>query len=137
VSRPWCIVSFGAVMSRIISEDVLRAIAEALRIHAPHLRHTILKLVQGGLIDGPEGRHGSSIYGKLTATISWEEAEPILRALQTIESERGYRTLFAGRQINWLVVCWQQFAEPRQLTLESPTSPTGNGSSTISNSGST
>jgi DNA-binding IscR family transcriptional regulator len=102
-------------MSRAITEDVLKGIAEALEIHAPHLLPTIHKLIRDGLVDGPEGKLGSSIYGKLTSTISWEEGEPVLRALEAIEREHGYQTPFAGRQINWLVVCWRQFAEPRQL----------------------
>lgn len=102
-------------MSREISEDVLRGIAEALAIHAPYLLPKIAHLIRGGLVDGPEGKLGSSVYGKLTATIPWEDGEPILRALEAIERDHGYQTLFAGRQINWLVVCWRQFSEPRQL----------------------
>jgi DNA-binding IscR family transcriptional regulator len=106
-------------MGRTISEDVSRGIAEALEIHAPHLLPTIHNLIRGGLADGPEGKRGGSIYGKLTTTISWEDGEPILRILETIEREHGYRALFAGRQINWLVVCWRQFSEPRQLPPQS------------------
>jgi hypothetical protein len=107
-------------MSRSIPEDVLRGIAEALEIHAPHLLPKIYHLMRGGLADGPTGNRGSPICGKLTTTISWEdEGEPILRALESIEQDHGYQTLFAGRQINYLVGSWRQFSEPLQLPPQS------------------
>jgi len=111
----WGWVVQKGVMGREISEDVLRGIAEALRLHAPHLLPTIHKLIRRGLADGPEGKIGTSVYGKLTTTISWEEGEPILRALESIESKLGFNAQFADRQINWLIICWRQFAEPLQL----------------------
>jgi hypothetical protein len=101
-------------MSREISEDVLRGIAKALAIHAPHLLPKIHHLVSSGLVDGPAGTSGSSIYGKLTATIPWEDGEPILRALEAIQRDHGYKTLFCDRQINFLVMCWRQFSEPKK-----------------------
>jgi hypothetical protein len=99
-------------MGRTITEDVLKGIRAALEIHAPHLVPTIFKLVETGLVDGPDGRVGSSIHGKLTATIPWDEGEPVLRALKAIKKEHGYQAQFAGRQISWLVICWRNFAEP-------------------------
>jgi hypothetical protein len=110
-------------MSRVITEDVLRGIATALGIHAPHLLPTIHNLIRSGLVDGSEGTLGSSIHGKLTASVSWEEGEPILRALESIERTHGYNAVFADRQINWLVICWKQFAEPSQLKPMTPNSP--------------
>jgi hypothetical protein len=103
------------LMSQTITDDVLRGIAKALELHAPHLLPTLGKVLRAGLVEGPEGAIGSSIHGKLTTNISWEDGEPILRALEEIERKDGYNALFAGRQINWLVNCWRQFAEPRQL----------------------
>jgi hypothetical protein len=104
-------------MSRVITEDVLRGIASALEIHAPHLLPTLHKLLRGGLVDLREGTIGSSIHGKLTASISWEDGEPILRALEAIERTQGYNAVFANRQINWLVIRWKKFAEPIQLKI--------------------
>ena len=103
-------------MSREISEDVLRGIAKALAIHAPHLLPKIAHLIRGGLVDGPASTLGSSIHGKLTATIPWEDGEPILRALESIEKSHGYNAVFCDRQINWLVQCWRQFSEPKQCS---------------------
>ena len=86
-------------MNREISEDVLRSIAEALQVRAPHLVPTIYKLIRAGLVDGPEGKLGSTVYGKLTASISWEDGEPVLQALEAIEREHGYNAVFAGRRL--------------------------------------
>jgi hypothetical protein len=100
---------------RSINEDVLPGIVAALNLHAPHLLPVIYRLMRSGLPESSSGEIGKSIYGKLTGTISWDEAEPVLVALQTIEQECGYNTLFAGRQINFLVISWRQFTEPKQL----------------------
>jgi hypothetical protein len=103
------------LVSRKIEADVVKGIHEALRIHAPHLLPTIQKVIGSAWIDGPDGSSGSSIHATLTTTLPWDEGEPVLRALEAIEREHGYQALFAGRQINWLVLCWRQFSEPRQL----------------------
>jgi len=102
-------------MSREISEDRLRGVAEALTTYAPHLLPKIYHLIRGGLVDGPEGKLGSSACGKLTTTISWEDGGPILRALEAIERVPGFRTLVYGQQINLLICDWRHFAEPKQL----------------------
>jgi hypothetical protein len=100
---------------RTINEDVLRGIVAALQLHAPHLLPVIYRLMHSGLPEPSSGQIGESIYGNVTGTISWEEAEPVLLALQTIERDFGYNALFAGRQINFLVMSWRRFAEPKQL----------------------
>lgn len=111
-------------MSRTISEDVLKGIVEALSVHAPHLLPTIHNLIHGGLFDGAAGNGpmtvlGTTTYGTITASISWEDGEPILRALEAIERNCGEQVSFAGVQIYWLIVSWKQFAEPRQLPQKS------------------
>jgi len=100
---------------RSISEDALRGICAALQQHAPHLLPVIYRLMHTGLGESSSFQIGESIHGKLTGTISWEEAEPVLLALQAIQRELGYDAIFEGRQINFLVTCWQRFAEPKQL----------------------
>jgi len=100
---------------RVISEDTLRGIAAALEQHAPHLTPVIYDLLRSGRPEPSSGEIGQSIYGKLTGTISWQHGEPILAALEAIERDLGYQTLFAGRQINLLVMSWRRFAEPKQL----------------------
>jgi hypothetical protein len=110
---------FIVAMSRMIKEDVLRAIDEALKIHAPHLVHSLHKIMRSGLAEAPSHASGASIYATLTASTPWADGEQILKALEAIEKAHGYIELFAGRQINWLVQCWKQFSEPRQL----PTQP--------------
>jgi hypothetical protein len=102
-------------MSRAIKEDVLRGVARALHIHAPHLLPTIKKLVRSGQLDGLGRKSGSSVYGKLIATLPWDEGEPVLMALQAMERELGNDALFEGRQINWLTQRWKQYSEPRRL----------------------
>ena len=101
--------------NRVISEDVLRGIVAALERHAPQLVPTILHLIRTGLAEGPTGEIGKSVHGKLTGSISWEQGESVLRALEAVEREQGYQTQFAGRQINFLVMSWRRFAEPQQL----------------------
>lgn len=101
--------------NRIISEDVLRGIAAALERHAPDLLPFIHNLVRSGLAEGPTGQIGDSIYGKLTGSISWQQGEPILGALEAIERDYGYQAQFAGRQINFLTMEWRRFAAPTQL----------------------
>jgi len=98
-----------------ISEDVLRGIVAALHRHAPQHLPVIYRLMQTGSGESSSFQIGESIHGKLTGTISWEEAEPVLLALQTIQREVGYDAVFEGRQINLLVTSWQRFAEPKQL----------------------
>jgi hypothetical protein len=102
-------------VSRQITEDTLEGIALALRVYAPHLLPTIHKLLKTGLVNAPSGRSGAIFPATLTNTLPWDEGEAILLALQAIEREQGYNAKFAGRQINWLVLRWQEFAEPRQL----------------------
>jgi hypothetical protein len=102
-------------MNKTISEDMLRGIAEALQLHAPHLLPTFYKIMRGGQVIHPEAKRGSSIFSKLAATVPWEDGEPILRALETIEREHGFQALFAKRQINLLLNAWRQFVEPGQL----------------------
>jgi hypothetical protein len=104
--------------NRVISEDILRGIVAALERHAPELVPTIHNLIRTGLADGPTGKIGKSVYGKLTGGIPWEQGEPVLRALEAVEREYGYQTQFAGRQINFLVMLWRRFAEPQQLPRE-------------------
>jgi len=93
----------------------LRGIAVALEQHAPHLAPVIYELIRAGRTEPSSGQIGQSIYGKLTGTISWEQAEPILTALRSIECDYGHQTQFAGRQINFLVLSWRRFAEPKEL----------------------
>jgi len=100
---------------RTINEDVLRGIVAALQLHAPHLLPVIYRLMHSALPEPSSGQIGESIHGKLTGTISWDEAQPVLVALQNIERDFGYNAVFAGRQINFLVLSWRQFAEPKQL----------------------
>jgi len=107
-----------AMSERSISEDVLRGIVAALQRHAPHLVTVVYRLTRSGLPESSSGQIGDSIYGKLTGTISWEEAEPVLAALEAIERDCGYDALFAGRQVNFLVMSWRRFAEPKQLPYE-------------------
>ena len=100
---------------RSISEDALRGICAALQQHAPHLLPVIHHLMRTGHAEPSSWQIGESPLGKLTGTIPWQEAEPVLLALQAIERDFGYQTLFAGRQINVLVISWRRFAEPKQL----------------------
>ncbi len=101
--------------NRVVSEDVLRGIAEALQRYAPQFVPVIHDLIRSGVAVGSTGQIGDSIYGKLTGNILWEQGEPILRVLESIERDHGYQTKFAGRQINFLVMSWRRFAEPQQL----------------------
>lgn len=107
-SFPWL-----SIMSRPIAVDVLRGVREALSVHAPHLLPVIHQLVLGGLIDGPQGKR--ALYRKVTTTVPWELGELVLRALEEIEAAHGREALFAERRINFLVMSWRQFAEPRSL----------------------
>ena len=102
-------------MSRQITEDTLEGIALALRVYAPHLLPTIHKLLKTGLVNSPSGQSRAIGPGTLTNTLPWEEGEPVLLALQAIEREQGHNPMFAGRQINLLILRWRAFAEPRQL----------------------
>jgi hypothetical protein len=106
-------------MSEQISEDVLRGVDKALEIYAPHLRQKLHSCMRGGLVGMPQAAMGSSVYATLTSTISAEDGEQILRALEAIETNHGFQTKFAGRQINFLILCWRQFAQPKQLPPES------------------
>ena len=101
--------------NRTISEDILRGIRAVLEHHAPHLVVTINDLVRTRLAEGPSGQRGSSIHGKLTGNIPWEQGEPILKALQAVQRDQGYQAKFEGRQINLLIACWRHFAEPQQI----------------------
>ena len=98
-----------------IKEDVLKAIAEALRIHSPDLLPFLHQSIKAGTAELPNGAGGSLVYGKLKGNIAWEEGEKILRVLESIEQAHGYKKQFGGRNINWLVVCWREFSQPRQL----------------------
>jgi hypothetical protein len=104
-------------MKNTITEDVVSAIAEALRLHAPDLSTTFQNLIRGAPVEPPEIRRGASIYATLTVSVSWQDGEPILRALEAIERKHGYRISFADRQINGLVQRWEQILTSRQ---ESP-----------------
>ena len=106
---------YAHMSNRVIPEDVLRGVAEALQQHAPHFVPMVLDLIRSGLAEGSSGQIGESIYGKLTGNIPWEQGEPILRVLESIERDHGYQTKFAGRQINFLVMSWRRFAKPQQL----------------------
>ena len=101
---------------RVISEDVLRGIVAALECEAPELIPIIHNLIRTGVAEGPTGEIGKSIHGTLTGSISWEQGEPVLRALEAVERKHGYQTQFAGRQINFLVMSWRRFAEPQQIS---------------------
>ena len=72
-------------------------------------------LIRSGVAEGSTGQIGNSIYGKLTGNISWEQGEPIVRVLESIERDYGYQTKFAGLQINAVVMSWRRFAEPQQI----------------------
>jgi hypothetical protein len=98
-----------------ISESVLRGIDAALQGHAPDLRPHLHTLVETGRITGRGTLPGDSIYGKLTGVIPWEQGEPILHALETIERTHGAERKFGAHQINFLVSAWRRFATPPRL----------------------
>ena len=97
-----------------INANILEGIRAALAQHAPHLVTTIDELIHSGLADGPGGLPGDSSDGTLTATISWERAEPVLRALESIEHNSS-EARFGGLGIYYLMSAWQRFSAPRQL----------------------
>jgi hypothetical protein len=109
-------------VSRQITEDTLEGIALALRVYAPHLLPTIHKLLKTGIVNGPSGQSADIGQGTLTNALPWDEGEPVMLALQAIERENGCNAMFAGRQINLLVLRWREFAEPRQLPPQ-PSAP--------------
>jgi hypothetical protein len=98
-------------MNNQISEDIVRSITEALSLHAPDLLPTITKLVSSAVYQKPALIPGSSIHGTYSASISKDESEPILRLLEVLEHDLGYQTVFANRQINYLVAEWRRFSK--------------------------
>jgi hypothetical protein len=101
-----------------ISEDVLRGILSALRDHAPHLLQIINDLLRSGEAHQASFGIGKSTSGQFYGSVSWEAGEAVLGALQRIEQEYGSRAVFEGRQINYIIMRWQAFIQPKQLPPE-------------------
>ncbi len=100
-------------MSEISSQTVL-GIGEALRKHAPELLPVLAEVVAENEAV-PEGRAmGESAHGTLEGGVPLLDGERILEALRKIEAERGWKTEFAARQINFLVLEWERFIKPRK-----------------------
>lgn len=100
----------------MIKEDQLRGIEVALKAHAPELIPSLHDVLRNGCAFPPSRASGASIYAGFAGTVPLIEGEKILSALKSIEKRFGYNAVFAGRQINWLVQCWQQFSEVKRLT---------------------
>ena len=98
-----------------IPENAVNGIAEALHHYAPELVPSLLEIMRNGTPERLPPKLGQSIHATLYATVPWPLGEPILRALESIEKEHGFETKFSGCQVNYLVMCWRAFAEPRQL----------------------
>lgn len=106
-------------MASTIKEDQLRGIDAALRAHAPDLVPLLHEVMRNGAPVRPSLVPGSSIFATLVGNVPVPEGERILQALEAIEKKYGYNKQFAGRQINWLILCWKEFSTPKQIRPQS------------------
>lgn len=104
--------------TKTISETVLRGITVALDSHAPQLIGIIKDMVQSNATAGSSGGFGQSVYGALTGSIPPDQGREISEALHKIQRLHGDCATFDGRQINYLILEWDQFALPGALPLQ-------------------
>jgi hypothetical protein len=100
---------------RMIEENVLRGIAEALQQYAPHLLPTIDDLLKNAFIDSPKFLGGTSVYSTVTGVVGWEQGEPVLRALEDIQRRFPNARFQQEWHIDLLVMRWRAFAQPEQM----------------------
>jgi hypothetical protein len=109
-------------MSRTIPEHALNGIEEALKIHAPQSLPKFYSIKQSGHLEDPFASPSwirGATEGGLTATVSWKDGEPILRALEDINREHNGEVLrFNKLTIDGLINAWRQF-----VVETPPTSP--------------
>ena len=105
-------------MSRTISTEVLIGIHQVLETHKLELLPTFNKLFLTSSVEdplaSPSWRPGT-VVATITATVSWQDGEPILRALEEIDREqRGAVLMSNGLALDWLIIEWRRFVEPPQ-----------------------
>ena len=104
-----------------IAGNVLTGIDEVLKLHDSPALHTFRKIIHGGLVGLPpisRGGESITIYGSLTADVSLEDGNMILRALETIEKEHDCDEFFADMNMDGLIMYWRQFAMQPSQTIE-------------------
>jgi hypothetical protein len=101
-------------MNRTIPQDVLTGIALLLEFYRPDLVPLLAKIVSTSTIEDPSTSsswmRGATVATIMTATVSPEDGETILKALLDYDHEHGNECRkFNGLTIDGLIPPWRKF----------------------------